>query len=118
MPLLHDPASFSRVILSGKCAHAGIEQDRFGLVEIPFHSTYENFGNSKPGFLVKWNASKVFSGPPVNVHTAQSTKFVDSINFSFKKRKAKMNMNLRRCLCYLILNRLELFPVYLLYLRP
>ena len=32
-PLHHDPAAFSRVILGGKCAQAGIEQDRFGLVE-------------------------------------------------------------------------------------
>jgi len=43
-------------------------------------------------------------------HTAQNTK-------SFRKRTAKGNMNLRRCLCHLN-NRLELFPVHFLYLRP
>jgi len=51
--------------------------------------------------------------------TSQNTKWtcVDCINFSFRKRTAKRNMNLRRCLCHLI-NRLELFPVNFLYLHP
>jgi len=52
-------------------------------------------------------------------HTAQNTKLtcVDCINFSFRKRTTKRNMNLQICLCHLI-NRLELFPVHFLYLRP
>ena len=52
-------------------------------------------------------------------HTAQNTKLtcVDCINFSFRKRAAKRNMNLWRCLCHLI-NRVELFPVHFLHLRP
>ena len=51
-----DPAAFSRVILGGKCAQAGIEQDRFGLVEntVPFN--IRKFRKFKPGFLVQWNA--------------------------------------------------------------
>ena len=43
-------SAFSRVILGGKCAQAGIERDRSCLVEIPFHSIYENFGNSNQNF--------------------------------------------------------------------
>ena len=55
-PLHHDPAAFSRAILGGKCAQAGVEQDRFGLVEntVPFN--IRKFRKFKPGFLVKWNA--------------------------------------------------------------
>ena len=55
-PLHHDRATFSQVILGGKCAQAGIAQDRFGLVEntVPFN--IRKFRKFKPGFLVKWNA--------------------------------------------------------------
>ena len=58
-PLHHDPAAFSQVILGGKCAQAGIEHDRFGLVEntVPFN--IQKFRKFKPGFLVKWNAPTI-----------------------------------------------------------
>ena len=37
-PLHHDPSAFCRAISGGKCAQAGIERDRSGLVEnsVPF----------------------------------------------------------------------------------
>ena len=59
-PLHHDRAAFSRLILGGKCAQAGIEQDRFSLVEntVPFN--IRKFRKFKPGFLVKWNAPLIF----------------------------------------------------------
>jgi len=52
-------------------------------------------------------------------HPSQNTKLtcVDCINFSFRKRTAKRNTNLRRCLCHVI-DHLELFLVNFLYLHP
>ena len=56
---LKTATSSHHFILGGKCAQAGIEQDRFGLVEntVPFN--IRKFRKFKPGFLVKWNAPLV-----------------------------------------------------------
>ena len=50
----------ARALLGEKCAQAGIEQDRFDLVEntVPFN--IRKFRKFKPGFLVKWNAPIVY----------------------------------------------------------
>ena len=63
-PLHHDPAAFSRVILGGNCAQAGIEQDRFGLVENTVAFNIRKFRRFKPGFLVP-PAEPVAEPPPV-----------------------------------------------------
>ena len=62
-PLHHDPEVFSRVIiLGGKCAQAGIEQDRFRLVENTVSFNIRKFRKFKPGFLVKWNEPETCLG--------------------------------------------------------
>ena len=65
-PLHHDPSAFCRVILGGKCAHAGIKRDGSSLVEntVPFDT--QKFRKSKPEFLVEWNAPYNFPAPPFN----------------------------------------------------
>ena len=52
----YDSSAFCRVILGGKCAQAGIERVRSGLVEntVPFDIL--KFRKFKPEFLVEWNA--------------------------------------------------------------
>ena len=54
-PLHHDPSAFCLVILGGKCAQAGIERDRSGLVENTVLFDIRKFRKFKPEFLVEWN---------------------------------------------------------------
>ena len=80
-PLHHDPAAFSRAILGGKCAQAGIEQDRFGLVEntVPFN--IRKFRKFKPGFLVKWNVPLVLLLFQLLLEECQSVRQQNGIDF-------------------------------------
>ena len=56
-PLHHDLSAFCRVILGGKCAQAGKEWDRSGLVENTVPFDIRKFRKFKWEFLVEWNAS-------------------------------------------------------------
>lgn len=47
--------AFCQVILDGKCAQAGIEHDRFGLVENTFPFDIRKFRKFKVEVLVDWN---------------------------------------------------------------
>ena len=55
-PPHHDPSAYCRVILGGKCAQAGIERDRYGLVENTVPFDIGKFRKFKPEFLIEWNA--------------------------------------------------------------
>ena len=65
-PLHDDPLAFCQVILGGKCAQAGIERDRSGLVENTVPFDIRKFRKFKTDFLVEWNAPDASSYSPLS----------------------------------------------------